>query len=358
MKPYLPRLLLLALPLAASCTTYSEELFVGSDDYVIAANEAPDGSRESFVLDNGRSLQRMTYSKGQRGFLGFSVAELDKDRAEQRGVRPYTGLLVTGTFPESAARLAGVRANDVLLTVDGRELIYHDQLREVEGGLSEGQQVRCTLLRGDETVTLDVEARMVDDPVSKVEGIPLDAAPRSDRPYAGVTMRGIPADWCERIFGEPCNAIVLTDVGLGSPAWVAGFRSGDILRRVDGQPVPPVAELTRRIQIAGPNGAEMIWSVQREAGVTYENAIALDDYSGTTRFHVPLLWSSRNSADEDRWSIGWGLVMGNRNEYVPDNATRQLESRNRFSALLGLFRVDSGPDTTRIRLLWLISFET
>ncbi len=44
--------------------------------------------------------------------------------------------------------------------------------------------------------------------------------------------------------------------------------------------------------------------------------------------------------------------------YVADSSTRMVETRNVFHALLGLVKVDSRPDETRVRLLWFISFDT
>lgn len=359
MKPILFRLALLSLLFAgAGCTTYSEQLFVGTDDYVIATRTAADGVRESFVLDGGRHLRMMTAREQQRPFLGFQVVEIDKGRAARRGVAPYSGLLVDDTYPESSARLAGIRTNDVLLQVGGREVIYLEQLREVEAGLADGQDVVCRVLRGDAELDVHLETQLLAETVSDVQGVQLEACPRTPRPYAGVTLHGIPAVWCERMFDDVEQAIVISQVEVGSPAWLGGFRGGDILVAVDGRPVPPVKEFAKRLRESGEGGATMAWKVRREAGTSYEGTVELADYSGTTRFHVPILWSSANGAYEDRWRIGWGLVMGNRNTYVSDQSTRRVETRNKFSALLGLIKVDSEPDVTRVRLLWVISFET
>ena len=50
--------------------------------------------------------------------------------------------------------------------------------------------------------------------------------------------------------------------------------------------------------------------------------------------------------------------MSNRNSYVADTTTREVQTRNVFHALLGLIKVDSRPEETRVRLLWFISFDT
>lgn len=349
---------LLALPFAASCTSYSVQHFVGSDDYEVARIESADGAVETFRLHNGRSLRVTTDYERDRPFLGFQVQEMTKPRAEQRGVKPYSGLLVTGTDEKSSARQAGVRNNDVLLAIDGQEIVYLDQLADVEAKLRDQQAVQVQLLRGAQEIQVELRANMLHENVRDSQEIALQSPPPSPRPYAGVKLRGVPSVWAERMLGEPRNAVIVSEVEVGSPAWLAGVRGGDLIETVDGAPVPEVDVLSQRIAAKGEAGQTMTWGVRREVGRTYEAEIALEDYSGTAGVGIPLLFSASNGVYEDKWRIGWGLIMGNRNNYVANQQTRRVETRNRFSALLGLFKVDSRPDETRVRLLWFIHFDT
>ncbi|MFN3244451.1 MAG: PDZ domain-containing protein [Planctomycetota bacterium] len=349
---------LLLLPFATSCATYSVQHFVGSDDYEVARVEAADGSVETYRLQNGRSLQVTTEYERERPFLGFQVVELTKPRAEQRGVKPYSGLLIQGTYTKSSARQAGARNNDVLLAIDGSEIVYLDQLAEAEARLRDQQEVQVRLLRGDQEIDVTMRANLLHEQVSDSQQIALRTPPSSPRPYAGVRLRGVPSVWAERMLGEPRNAVIVAEVEVGSPAWLAGIRGGDLIETVDGAAVPEVDELSQRIAAKGEAGQTMTWGVRREVGRSYEAEIELADYSGTSGIHVPLLFGASNGVYEDKWNIGWGLIMGNRNNYVADQQTRRVQTRNRFSMLLGLFKVDSRPDETRVRLLWFIHFDT
>ena len=350
--------LLFALSVLPSCRTWTTQYFVGSEDYELARVTASDGAVEIFRLQGADTLRVETRYERERPFLGLQVVELDKPRAERRGVKPYSGLLVTGTYPESAARLAGVRADDVVLDVGGAEVVYAEQLVQAEAGLDEQETVLVRLVRGDEEIALALRTQLLREDVTDVQQIPLEPAPASPRPYAGVTLRGIPPAWCERMFGEPRNAVVVSTVEVGSPAWLAGVRGGDLIETVDGEPVPRVDELARAIAANGQIEQPMTWLVRREEGRTHEAVIALSDYSGEANFFVPLLVDVTNGVYEDRWRLGLGLIMGNRNLYVADASTRRVQTRNVFSALLGLIKVDARPTETRVRLLWFIKFDT
>jgi hypothetical protein len=353
-------LVTLALP---SCVTHYEQYYVGSDDYVLATHDGPNGSKERFELVVGSargdaSLRITNEYDRERPFLGFQVLELDKQAAERRGVRPYTGLLVKGVYPDSSAQLAGVLAGDILLSLDGKETVYLSQLADCEARLAVDQQVQAKVLRGQNEMDLALSSQKLRERITDSQDVALEV-PKTSKPYAGVNLRGIPTVWTEKIYGTPRNAVVVTNVEVGSPAWTAGIRGGDVIEAVDGAPVPSAQELARAIAERGEGEQTMRWRVTRGPGEAYDAEIHLCDYSGETKFWFPFVFGFKNGAYEDKWSAGpFGLVMSNRNNYVADSSTRKPKTRNVFNALLGLIHVETGPEETEVRLLWFISFNT
>lgn len=351
----------LLLLLASSCVTHRGQLYVGSSDYVLASRDGPSGSSEKYLLDvrgGDASIRVQTEYDKERPFLGFQLIELDKNAASRRNIKPYEGVLVQGTYPRSAARQGGVAPGDILTALDDREVIYLSQVADFEASLRDGQQVTARVLRDGKEMKLTLAAQSLKERVTGSESIALETV-SPQKPYAGVTLRGVPTVWCEKIWGEKRNAVVVTNVEVGSPAWLAGMRGGDIIDRVDGMPVPSLATLSRAIAERGEDGEEMSFLVSRGEGESFEANVALHDYSGETNVWVPLVFHLENGVYQDRWTMGpFGLLLSNRNTYVPDSATRAVETRNVFSAVLGLLRVETAPNETSVRLLWLISFDT
>jgi len=357
----LPFVLLLLVLVAAlpSCRTYHGSYHVGADDYLLAQREQNDKKESFHLIAAGKAALRVTTEYDvEKPFLGLKVGELDKSAAERRGVQPYTGLLVLEVVPGSPAAEAGVLAQDVLQSLDGGKTYYLEQFRKLVAGLRADQQVQAKVLRGQDVMDVTIFTRMQRERVTDSEDVPLEPPTMTHRPYCGASLGGIPASWCERIYGTARNAVVVTSVEVGSPAWLAGVRGGDVVDEVDGQPVPSAEDLGRRIADAGPQGATMTWKVSRGPNDKHEAAIELDDYSGESNLNVPLLLCVENGVFEDSWSLGLGLLMRNSNQYVANSRTRKVETRNVFSAVLGLFRLESNPDETRVRLLWIIHFDT
>ncbi len=361
MKPNLPFLALLAF--SAACASPRRAYLVDPGDTVVSTRTTDSGDKETYLVTNRSAgeteLRRVVESMRSRAELGVRTAELDKDAAQERGVKPYSGLLVKSVIKEGGMAAAGIVAGDVLLAAGDQELVYQSQLTKLMDGLEADQEVRFSLLRGQERIerTVRVTASR-SEPVREEHVIPLTEPTYTVGPFAGVRLRGVPEPYNRELFGDG-NGVVISYVEVGSPAWVAGLRTGDVLESIDGGPVPPLEDLTHLIAERGEQRGQMQWQVTRGRGQSYATTFSLYDYRDGSDVHVPLLFEIDDGVAHDRWAVGpFGLVMSSRTSYVAPTSTRQAETRNEFSALLGLFCVDTGPRDTSVCLLWIIHFDT
>ena len=264
-----------------------------------------------------------------------------------------------GVYADSSAQRAGVVVGDILFALGDRETIYRVQVADIEAGLAEGQAITARIGRGGKQIELEMSPKLLEERITGVESVALEESPTAQRPYAGVHLRGIPAVWCDKIYGEKRNGVVVTHVEVGSPAWIAGLRGGDVIDEVDGMPTPELLRMSRLIAERGEAGQPIRVAVSRPGSPGYETSIDLHDYSGETKIGIPLIFHLENGVHQDRWGVGpWGIILHNRNNYVADASTRRVETRNVFHALLGVIRIETRPNATNIRLLWFIRFDT
>ncbi|HEY5923166.1 MAG TPA: trypsin-like peptidase domain-containing protein [Kofleriaceae bacterium] len=95
-----------------------------------------------------------------RSWLGATVLPINKERAEQLGMPKVTGALVTGVEPSSPAIRAALRAGDVILKWDGRE-VDHRSLPWLVAQAPPGKTVAVVLWRNRvETPVVVVTDRM------------------------------------------------------------------------------------------------------------------------------------------------------------------------------------------------------
>lgn len=348
------------LALLASCTfhTYSDRTF--RDSVEIAKNDRGDGAVETFVLEAGNGsepkLEMQALWHRERPSLGLQVADLDRDAAEKRGLVPYRGVLVTGTWPRSAAVEAGVLTGDVVLAVGSTKTVYADQIVLCEERLKPGEAVTVRVQRGQEEVELQLVPQAQRERKMEVQTIDLQKV-TTRHPYCGVVLRGIPPQWSKRIFGDERNAVLFGAVDVGSPAWVAGFRPGDVLDGVDGGPVPPIEDLARTIHDRGARKESIGFAVRR-GSESYAASVQLADYTEGSHVWFPLVFRIKDTAEEDEWTVGpLGLLMSNESTYVSDPPGREPATRDVFRALLGLIRVENSPRRDCLRLLWFIHLD-
>ncbi len=159
---------------------------------------------------------------------------------------------VTGQLdPASTAALAGLRAGDTIVEVDGRPV-------------TSGRGVRTSLLGGEEAPRLQH---------------PVDVTVVVDRAGEPVTLR-VPAPDL-RSFNESLvffTPAVVGEVISGMPAYVAGVQEGDRILAVDGHEVTEWTDLTELISERGGQG--LVLRVEREGRVVDLKVTPMKDQDG------------------------------------------------------------------------------
>src|SRR5210317_1735029 len=93
----------------------------------------------------------------QRGWLGVSIQNVDKNLAEAFGLDRPAGALVAQVVEGSPAEEAGIREGDVIVEFDGEYIETSSELPHVVGLVKPGSEVKVGLIRDGDKKTLSVE---------------------------------------------------------------------------------------------------------------------------------------------------------------------------------------------------------
>jgi len=165
----------------------------------------------------------------RRPWLGASLQALSPDLAESVGLLRPAGALVTDVAPEGPAAEAGLARGDVVLAVDGREIVDTEAFgyRFALAGVS-GESVLTVLRRGE---TLDVPVRLMSPPEDPPRERLLVEA-RS--PLDGASVVNLsPAVADEMRILQVVGSVVVEEVPPRSVAARYGFRPGDVLLEIN-----------------------------------------------------------------------------------------------------------------------------
>jgi serine/threonine protein kinase len=97
-----------------------------------------------------------TYITTSTSVIGLTCQTVTADSAQQLGMNTPRGLRCIGVTVGSAAAQAGIRSDDVLLTINGSELRDLASLKTIANGMPPGRTVPVELFRGGRTLTVNL----------------------------------------------------------------------------------------------------------------------------------------------------------------------------------------------------------
>lgn len=188
----------------------------------------------------------MEFGEVQRAIMGVSIVELTEELARQQGINQIKGVFVGDVADGGAAQKAGIRAGDVMLSVNGVEVNSVSQLQEQVGKHRPGQRVEIIVLRNNERKHFSVT-------LTNLSGGLSFSQSSSAYSRMGGTLINID-DKQKRSLGLH-GGVQVAEVGEGAIK-NCGIRKGFIITKIDRRSVSSLDEFNQRISQA--DGAVLI----------------------------------------------------------------------------------------------------
>jgi serine protease Do len=197
------------------------------------------------------------HGKVRRGRIGVTIQPVTGDIAKSLGLSEVKGALVNNVEAGGPAAAAGVKAGDVIVKFNGRELDNGNDLRNHVAATAPGTKATITVVRGGKTEDRTVE-------IAPLSGETLRAGrePGADAEGFGMTVQRLTPQLAAEVnVPRDTDGMLVTDVAPDGRASEAGIRQGDVITQVNGQPVRSAADL--RSQLAGAKDKPALVLVQR-----------------------------------------------------------------------------------------------
>jgi serine protease Do len=178
------------------------------------------------------------HGKVTRGFLGVNIQDLSSDLNDAFKVEH--GALVTGVTKGSAADAAGLKAGDVITTLNGVQVEDGRRLRLAIGRFTPGTEIKLGVVRDGEN--LEISAKL-----GEQAGETLTASdssqPEDEGALNGVGVTDIPDQARTQLNIPPdLKGAFITDVDPASASYRAGLREGDIVLEINRQRIENAAQ--------------------------------------------------------------------------------------------------------------------
>jgi serine protease Do len=185
-----------------------------------------------------------------RGFIGVGLTDVTPALQRALNLGVAKGAMVQDVSPASPAERAGLRVYDVVLDVEGREVLNNEELIRDISARQPGSVARLEILRDGRRQTLQV--KLAERPVRDRDSDGLDglggrsSRPRPPEPTAtplGLSVRELDRTFMGRLeIPETVNGVVISRVDPTGAAFQALLRRGFVIMEINRRPVRSVTE--------------------------------------------------------------------------------------------------------------------
>lgn len=177
------------------------------------------------------------YKEVQRAFLGVSIREIDSKFAEDQGIKELRGVYVSEVNEGSAAKDAGIKNGDVIISINSINVNSTSELLEQISRYRPGEKVVVVVSREGNEKSFNVTLRNRDGNTSLVK-----SESNSVLPLLGAKMKTASPDVLRKLGIE--YGVQVTEIGEGLLR-NAGIREGYVITEIDNKPIRNVDELNK-----------------------------------------------------------------------------------------------------------------
>ena len=200
-------------------------------------------NQASLILPQLREMGRVS-----RGYIGVALRDVDPDLQRSLGLSSSSGALVQDVTTGSPGARAGLRPYDLIVAVDGKQIVRNDELIQLVSARQPGTSATLQIVRDGRA--MNVPVKLAERPVRDPE--PDETEEGATRPTSrtgsllGMLVREIDVEFAAR-FNLPkgMQGVVVSRVDPMGPAYDADIERGNILLEINRRPVHSIDDFRR-----------------------------------------------------------------------------------------------------------------
>jgi len=176
--------------------------------------------------------QFIQYGEAKRGLLGIKGTELNADIAKAFKLNTQRGAFISEVIPDSGSAKAGIKAGDVITSLNDKTIQSFAELRSKIATTEPGTVVKLGLLRDGKPLSVNVT---------------LDKSPESTISMESILPALQGASFSDGQSKEGTKGILLENIDKGSPAALIGLQKDDVIVAINREPVQNLTDMRKII---------------------------------------------------------------------------------------------------------------
>ncbi len=210
---------------------------IGINSAILSRSGGFQGIGFAIPVNLARSIMSDLLADGKvsRGWLGVSIQDLNPSLAKALNLNPAKGALINEVFENSPAEKGGIKAGDLVRSINGKAVEDANDLRNTVAALRPGEAANFEILREGKTITLKINIALREDnnlagadPKSK-DGKKEAPAEAAKNEWGIQAVELTKAQKKEAGLAESSGGVLVVSVAEKSPADKSGLKNGDII---------------------------------------------------------------------------------------------------------------------------------
>ena len=224
---------------------------IGINSQIYSRSGGYQGLSFAIPIDVAMNVEQQIVAHGKvsRGRLGVTIQEINQSLAESFGLKKPAGALVSSVEKGSPAAKAGIEPGDVILGINGKEVVNSSELPAIVASIAPGDAAKLQVWRKGSTRQIDVAVGKFSD-----QKVASNETPEVAKGRLGVVVRALTPE--ERRSAELSGGVVVQDVS--GAAARAGMQAGDVILSLNDQRITSAEQLRSLVAKAGKHVAVLV----------------------------------------------------------------------------------------------------
>ncbi len=205
---------------------------VGINSAIIAGGQ---GIGFAIPINMAKSIIAQLRESGKvtRGYLGVHIQAVTPELAKSFDLEAEKGALISEVIKDSPADKAGLKAGDIVLEFDGKQIGEYNELPRIVAATPVEKKAHITVFRDGKRLELPITVAILKD--VKEGDAEAAAGDGKESEKLGLAVQELTKPLADRLGIKDSKGLVITEVKSGSAAEEAGIMAGSVIIEINGQ---------------------------------------------------------------------------------------------------------------------------